>query len=86
MKEKVIIEVEDREEDGTKRRYVSSVKNGMDYISVGFTAKRYGSSSPCDNDDEIDRAIKNCKEWIIKEGDIPILQDKRKKATLEAWR
>lgn len=48
------------------------------YASVGFSARRYGSGSPCSNEEEIQEAIKSCREWILKEGDIPFIRDLRK--------
>ena len=49
------------------------------HISVGFTASSYGGGSPCDNEEEVNRAVKNFKNWIEKEGDIPEVKDLRGK-------
>ena len=65
--------------------YVKSVKNGMAYTSVGYSTNRYGGSSPCDNETEIQRAIKHAKEAIKREGDIPIVVDNRKIKGLNRW-
>ena len=53
--------------------------------SVGFFAKTYGSGSPCNNEKEVQKAIEHCKEWIIKEGDTPVVEDIRRKNTLQNW-
>ena len=79
MKDKVYIKVT---EGG---HYVNSVKNGRDYTSVSYSGKKYGGSSPCDNDEEIKKSIEWAKKTIQNEGDMPILQDERKKATLLNW-
>ena len=61
MKDKVFIEIEKR-----------------DYgISVGFSARRYGAGSPCDNEEEVKESIKSQSRWIMKEGDIPMIRDLR---------
>lgn len=70
MKEKVIVKIK-------KGKYSPSVKNGAEYISVGFSAKSYGAGSPCDNEKEMHEAIKHQSDWITKEGDIPIVKDLR---------
>lgn len=53
--------------------------DGEPYTSVGFMAKRYGGGSPCFNEEEIKRSVESHKEWIRKEGDIPIVKDLRVK-------
>ena len=82
MNKKVEIIITDVDLEGNKLRYDESVKGGMEHLSVGFSASHYGSGSPCDNEKEVSQAVKHCKEWIIREGDIPFIVDKRKKATL----
>jgi len=69
-------------EDG--KRYDPSVKNRAEYTSVWLTGNmNYGGGSPCDNDQEIKKAIDHFKEWAIKEGDIPEIIDNRKKPLLD---
>jgi hypothetical protein len=80
MKDKVKIIIRETYENGEECKLL----DGSRYTSVGFNAKRYGMGYHCKSED-IASAIKHAKEWIIREGDIPILADKRKKATLEAW-
>ena len=65
--------------------YVQSVKNGRAFTSVGYSASLYGGGCPCDNEKEINNAIKNAKETIINEGDIPVVVDEREKAKLSHW-
>lgn len=67
------------------QHYVKSVKNGREFTSVDYSGGRYGGSSPCDNDEEIKRAIEHAKETILKEGDKPVIRDERKKAKLTNW-
>ena len=81
MKEKVIIKVREKDENGNRLK----LSNGEQYIFVGFNAKHYGMGGPCSNDEDVDSSIKHSEDWIRKEGDIPILDDRRKKATLEQW-
>ena len=61
----------------SKGTYSKSHKDGAEYTSVGYDGKRYGGTSPCDNQEEIDSSIEHAKKTIIKEGDIPILYDLR---------
>lgn len=67
--------------DGNK--YHPSVKNGAYYTSVDFQGSNYGAGYPCDNEREIKHAIEHQKRWIIREGDVPIIVDKR--VTLNRW-
>lgn len=60
-----------------KSRYDPSHKNGCEFTSVDFQASRYGSSTPCDNENQVRDAILSCKKRIIEEGDIPIIKDLR---------
>jgi hypothetical protein len=56
----------------------SQINNdGKPYTSVGFMASHYGSGSPCDTPEDIASAIEHAKEWIKREGDIPIVKDTR---------
>lgn len=59
------------------QHYRPTVKDGKEYTSVSCMSSSYGSGHPCDNEDEIQSAIKSCKEMIRGEGDIPILEDNR---------
>lgn len=70
-------------EDG--HNYAEGIKGGAPFTSVGFNAISYGAGHPCDNEEEIQNAIKHCKDWIKYEGDIPVIVDKRKKAQLTNW-
>ena len=79
MKKKVRIIITDG------HNYDKSVNNGRAFTSVGFFAGNYGGSSPCDNAEEISKAVKHCKNWIREERDIPIVVDKRECAKLTAW-
>lgn len=82
---KVEIIIDENDYKGNKYKFDESVYNGCEYTSVGFNGKNYGSMSPCRNDKEIKKSIENCKEWIIKEGDIPVIVDNREKAKLSNW-
>ena len=64
--------------------------------AVGFNATNYGSGNPqptrargaggpCNNEAEIKSVVEHCREWIKREGDIPITKDLRKKALLTRW-
>ena len=59
------------------RHYISSVKGGREYTSVSCMGGTYGSSCPCDNEDEIKSAIERGKAYIRKMGDIPEVEDNR---------
>tara|TARA_Y100000310_G_scaffold23358_1_gene22330 strand:+ start:791 stop:1051 length:261 start_codon:yes stop_codon:yes gene_type:complete len=82
MKERVIIKVREKDENGERLKFSSDVRGGEYYISVDFNAKHYGMGSPCSNDEDADSSIKHAEDWIRKEGDIPILDDRREKNTL----
>ena len=64
------------------RRYADSVKTGAEFTSVGFNASHSGMGSPCDNQEEVKEAIERAKNWIIEEGDIPIVNNLVEKRTL----
>ncbi len=68
-----------------KGRYMGSVNGGREFTSVGFQTPRYGSASPCDTDEEVKNAVASCKEWIIEEGDIPIIENTLEKRQLTQW-
>ena len=73
---KVTIEIYDEEDNG--KPLILRDGSNSPYTSVGFSASTYGSGSPCTSEEEIRKAIDGCKAWIIREGDVPIIQDKRK--------
>lgn len=78
MKKKIIIHID-------KGRYAPSCKNGAEYTDVHFQASRYGGGSPCDNPIEVEDAIQHFKEWIEREGDIPIVENHIEEKTLGEW-
>lgn len=57
--------------------YVPSVNDGGEFTSVDFNASYYGMGSPCNTEEDVQRAINHAKEWIIREGDIPKVKDDR---------
>ena len=44
-----------------------------EYISVYYNALRYSGSIPCTDKSQIQEAIEDCKRWIRREGDIPVV-------------
>lgn len=58
---------------------------GKPYTSVDYSGNNYGGGSPCVSDEEIDSAIQHAKKTIVDAGDIPVVKDQRKKATLLNW-
>lgn len=78
MNEKVFIVV-------SKGKYHKSVKNGVEFTSVGFNARGYGASGPYDSPDEVHNAIRLCKKWIREKGDIPVVDNKVEKRNLTEW-
>ncbi len=78
MKNKVFIIIE-------KGRYCPSHEGGKEHTSVGFMTNTYGSANPCDTPEEVEAAIRHSKEWIIREGDIPVVENKIEARTLEGW-
>lgn len=67
MKNKVEIKVE------RGHKFKPSINNGCDFTSVGFNANTYGMGYPCKTEQSVNSAIKHAKEWIRKNGDIPIV-------------
>ena len=65
--------------------YSFKEKLGIEFTSVGYDGRNYGGASPCDNPEEIRRAIEHAKKRITEEGDRPIIIDKRKKSLLTNW-
>jgi len=63
--------------------YDKSCKNGAEFTSVGFSARQYGGCGGCDSEEEIKSSVKNYKEWIMREGDIPVVKDMREVTELE---
>lgn len=80
---KVTIEIYDvNPVDGHKCQYsdgagVDGELSNKPYTHVGFSASYYGSTSPCNTEDDIISSIEYCKSWIIREGDVPIIRDYR---------
>lgn len=68
---KVIIKVE------SGHHYCSTVKDGREFTSVSCSGALYGSSHPCDNEDEVQVAINSCKRTVRENGDIPKVEDNR---------
>lgn len=68
---KVIIEVT------AGQHYCPTVKDGKEHTSVSCMGSLYGSSSPCDSEDEVQNAIKSCKKTIRENEDIPKVEDNR---------
>ncbi|AQQ71420.1 hypothetical protein SMSP2_01794 [Limihaloglobus sulfuriphilus] len=58
-------------------------KLGQEFTSVSYAGKLYGGASPCNNPEQITRAIAGAKKSIIKEGDTPKLKDQRE--NLSKW-
>ena len=58
---------------------------GEPYTSVRFSAKRYGASSPCTTEEEIQNSIKHFEKWIKTEGDKFFINDTRTKRKLLNW-
>jgi len=73
------------EQDGELHTFSCDDKLGKPYTSVGFSANSYGSGCPCETEEEIREHIKHAREWIIKEGDIPIVKDLRERNKLTRW-
>lgn len=73
MNKKVEIIIETRDEKGNPFAF----EDGMKFTSVGFSASTYGAGTPCKTDDEIRSSIEHQKQRIIREGDIPVVIDKR---------
>ena len=79
MKKKVFIDI------SSGHHYHKSVDNvgGMPFISVDYgerkdgRAAQYVGACPCNNEKEVQHAVKHAKEVIIKDGDIPIIRDFR---------
>ena len=63
--------------------YDSSHKNGCAYTSVDLSAGNYGGCGGHENEDDIQSAVNNYKDWVIREGDIPVVIDKR--INLNRW-
>ena len=59
--------------------YHESHKGGAKFTSVSMNGKDYGSASPCDNDEEIDRAFHSACKWVLREGQQFEVRDLRPK-------
>jgi len=55
----------------------SNYHNGEPYVSVSYDTNIYGGSSPCDNKEEIQKAIESASNNIRSNGDYPIITDER---------
>jgi hypothetical protein len=60
-------------------RYDKNVNNGREFVIVGFWAGNYGADFPCDDEEDVKKAIKHLKEIIEFHGDKFIVVDKRVK-------
>ena len=69
----------------TKGNYHPSHNNGARFTSVDYSGSSYGACAPCDNSEEIKLFIEHAKATILRNGDIPIIQDEREEARLTAW-
>jgi len=85
--EKVEIIINDKNDDGTLKKYSESVDDvgGCAFTSVSYMAKRYGGSGGNIGEKEIQSAIAHAKICIEREGDIPIVKDLRVKESLTEW-
>ena len=81
---KIKIIISDKDDEGNKHRFCDSVtdKASKFYVDVGFNAFTYGGGSPCIGKKEVNNAIENAKKTILREHDIPIIDDLRIKRTL----
>ena len=59
------------------------IKGGKLFTDVKFSARNYGAGGGCDTPQEIEDSVRHYKEWIKREGDIPIVKDLRIKERLE---
>ena len=75
MKKKAIITIT------PNRQYAKSHKNGATFTSVDLTGSTYGSASPCDTDEEVEKSIQHAINWVKREGDTYSIVDKRIKQT-----
>lgn len=65
--------------------YALGVKDGAKFIAVDYKGRNYGGAFPCDNEDDVKRCIEWAKDSIIREGDEPVVVDKRQKVGLLRW-
>jgi len=62
-------------------------KGGKPFTSVDYgcrldgCAGQYGGASPCNNEEQVQRAVKNARETINQEGDIVVFEDLRVRQT-----
>lgn len=75
---KVIITIDDNENN----IFTGGDDVGKHFISVDLDGYNYGGGHPCITDEQIINSINHFKEWAIREGDIPVVQDKRKRNSL----
>ena len=86
MNKKVNITIDDNPEN----IFTGGDLVGQHFVSVDFQAGRYGSGSPCINEEQVNNAVEHAKKWIIEEGDTSTINDIRKnkpvdKSKLTAW-
>ena len=61
----------------SKSFYAPSFKNGAEYISVDLDGHNFGGASPCDTEEEVQKAIEHFLEWAKKEGSKVMIVDER---------
>ena len=85
--EKVEIIINDKNDDGTLKRFSESVDDvgGCAFTSVSYMAKRYGGSGGNIGEKDIQHAVAQAKICIEREGDIPIVKDLRIRESLTEW-
>ena len=62
--------------------YALSHKDGAPFTSVDMNTNTYGSASPCDTEADVQSALSHAKEWAKREGNKPVVVDKRAGAGL----
>ena len=84
---KVEITISNFDYNGERCRFAEGCeKKGVsEYTRVDYGTFGYGGASPCIDNKEVNNAIEHAKETIIKEGDIPIVNDERVKKVLTDW-
>lgn len=83
MNKKVLIQI------STGDCYDKSVtgKGGNPFTTVDYgwrldgRAGMYGGGKPCDNEEQVQRSIKQYRKSIKREGDIPVVRDLRARQT-----
>lgn len=73
---------------GEKHTFCESVQEeqgSKHFVSVEYSGSTYGGASPCTSEERIKDVIEHAKKSIIREGDIPFVNDERVKRTLSDW-